>query len=635
MPRRRRKQVSQLQALETRCLLSVSMSITPDYAAMPDRSGGQTQIKSSNPITGYTPSQIADAYGFNQITENGAGTTIAIVDAFNDPKIASDLKTFDANFGLAAPPTFVQVTQTGGSTSTLTTDAGWSLETALDVEWAHAMAPGANIELVEANSDSVTDLIAAVNEARNNPNVSIVSMSWGGAEFAGQQAYDSYFTTPTGHIPETFIAASGDSGQYGGVQWPASSANVLAVGGSTLQTSNSAGAYGSESGWAGSSGGLSQVVGEPGYQTSSIGQTAGGARAVPDVAFNANPNSGFAVYDSVSSGGVAGWQEVGGTSAGAPQWAALIAIANQQRLAAKQETLNGITELLPAIYASYSAPGSAGYASYTGLFHDVTGNGATTGYDTLTGLGTPNAPAIVKSLVTASPVVYAPAAPRTFVTPHWHSFRFVEVATTGDTTPVVVQNLQTDAFIGAALVTYTNTGQVLDSGKLAVADAALPAKVEAAAASSSARHYDAAVWTALIGTATADVAAQTSQAILNIETAAVSTAHSARLVSVKIADAIGSVIGAPAAEVVAETHVLLQLANLDAGMFVDSMRAFAHESAALEATTVGGGWSRTFAVTAAAILSDTILVGYWYFGRARRKARAAEVEGGALLATAK
>ena len=199
--------------------------------------------------------------------------------------------------------------------------------------------PARNILLVEANSASLTNLMDAVNEARNAAGVSVVSMSWGGSEFfgwngtefTGQTQYDPYFTTPTGHQGVTFIAAAGDSGVYSGVQWPASSPNVLSVGGTSLYTQDKSGTYYTETSWSGTSGGFSQVEDEPSYQAT-VQNT--GVRTIPDVAYDADPNTGFAVYDSVADQGYVGWQEVGGTSAGAPQWAAIIAIANQARVLA-------------------------------------------------------------------------------------------------------------------------------------------------------------------------------------------------------------------------------------------------------------------------------------------------------------
>lgn len=340
-------------------------------------------VTNGTPI-GHTPAQIAQAYGFNGVTfdngaikGNGAGQTIAIVDAYYDPNIAGDLQKFDSQFGLSAPASFTQYVQQGA-----TGNSGWDLETALDVEWAHAMAPGANIVLVEANNSSLNSLMSAVNYARNLSTVSVVSMSWGAGEFAAETQYDSLFTTPAGHIGVTFVASSGDSGS--GTTWPSVSPNVLAVGGTSLATGAN-GSYSSEAAWSGSGGGVSSFETEPTYQ-SSVQST--GQRTAPDVAYDADPNSGFAVYDSVSYAGQSGWFEVGGTSAGAPQWAALIAIADQGRTLAGQGTLANAQATL------YSLPESD--------FHDVTsgsnGYSATTGYDLVTGRGTPAVNSIVAAL---------------------------------------------------------------------------------------------------------------------------------------------------------------------------------------------------------------------------------------------
>ena len=202
------------------------------------------------------------------IVGNGSGQTIAIVDAYNDPNIVGDLAKFDSRFGIVAPPTLKVVSQTGGSRLP-STNIDWAVEIALDVEWAHAITPQANILLVEANSASLTDLLTAVNYARNayvgTSPVSVVSMSWGAGEFRSETSYDSYFTTPAGHAGVTFVAATGDDGSSG--TWPSVSSNVLAVGGTTLAI-NSSGSYVSETAWSGSSGGVSLYEALPSYQRS-------------------------------------------------------------------------------------------------------------------------------------------------------------------------------------------------------------------------------------------------------------------------------------------------------------------------------------------------------------------------------
>jgi hypothetical protein len=345
------------------------------------------------PVAGFTPSQIRHAYGFDQIVlsggvvGDGSGQTIAIIAAYDQPNIAADLAAFDANFGLPAPPSFTKVNENGG-TAYPPADGGWGLEISLDVEWAHAIAPGAKILLVEANSANWSDLITAVDFARNQPGVSVVSMSWGAGEWSGETYYDGYFTTPTGHTGVTFVAASGDNGSSGGAESPAASPNVLAVGGTQL-TTDTVGDYLSETAWSGSGGGISQFEAQPGYQKGIVTQTAA-HRAAPDVAFNASSASPFAVYDSFGYGG---WLQVYGTSAGAPQWAALVALADQGRALLGKGTLDGATQLLPMLY---QLPASD--------FHDVTSgnNGAYAagvGYDLVTGRGAPYANRIVSGLV--------------------------------------------------------------------------------------------------------------------------------------------------------------------------------------------------------------------------------------------
>jgi len=371
-----------LEMLESRTMLSATGGETLHsdlvYAA--------TSGSSAADIQGYTPDEIRTAYGFSNVslgtsttTADGAGQTIAIVDAYNDPAIASDLAVFDSEFGIAAPPSLKVVSQ-NGSNALPATNAGWDGEISLDVEWAHAIAPGANILLVEAASDDTANLMTAVNYARDASGVSVVSLSWGGSEFfnwgnggesASQLSYDADFTTPSGHQGVTFVAAAGDSGSQSGVQWPASSPNVLSVGGTTLYL-NSDGSYNTELGWSGTSSGYSQVEAEPAYQDNVQDS---GSRTVADVAYDADPNTGLPIYDSVAYEGETGWQDVGGTSAGAPQWAALVAIADQGRTLDGLDTLDGSSQTLPALYDLYSSPDTTGYSTYTNYFNDVQGGG--------------------------------------------------------------------------------------------------------------------------------------------------------------------------------------------------------------------------------------------------------------------
>ncbi len=387
--------------MENRLLLSAV--VDPAFLVLPQRHGGGGSggvgsggITNPNPV-GLTPAQVRNAYGLNLINGNGAGQTIAIVDAYDDPYIASDLQKFDAAYGISNNDSTGQFALTKVVMSqSIAADSGWGLEISLDVEWAHAIAPGAHILLVEAASASYSALLSAVDYARGQPGVVAVSMSWGGSEFSGETAYDSHFTTPAGHAGEVFVAASGDTG--GQVSYPAASPNVLSVGGTTLNV-NSAGNYLSETAWSGSGGGISAYEPKPSYQ-SGVKQSAT-KRTVPDVAYDANPNTGVGVYDSFSYEGQSGWFQVGGTSEGAPQWSALIAIADQLRGAAGPLGNSFLSDI-------YSLPSTD--------FHDIVSgkagrNSAGPGYDLVTGLGSPVANLIVQGLLTAPAVVTSGVLP--------------------------------------------------------------------------------------------------------------------------------------------------------------------------------------------------------------------------------
>lgn len=520
----------QLEELETRALLSVSSATPVQPATTPPRnepippsttpasnadahpmltvSPQKVSAQQASGISGYTPQQIQQAYGFDQIapvngqTINGAGENIAIVDAYYDPNITSDANTFSSQFNLPqfnspGGPTLTVVASGGGSASGLQQDStgGWPLETSLDVEWAHAMAPQANILLVEAPDESNTSIFNAVQYAASQPGVVAVSMSWGVNEFPGETSYDSTFIPPSNNPGVAFVAASGDYGA--GAIYPAASPYVLSVGGTTLggSTSSTGGgtsgfgtsgfgtsgfgtsgfgtsgfgtsgfgtfaSYGSgysafaraggglyrgsgslsitpdttsgggggsnpnypgESAWSGSGGGPAAYEGYPSYQYDQpwiaqnydspgtlynvevTNQATGvtsyySARMTPDVAFNADPNTGYAVYDSIASadyGTEAGWNEVGGTSAAAPQWSAIIALSDQARMAQGGTALD-TNQVLNTLYNTLGSDPTN--PTYTSVFHDITtgsnGYAAGPGYDLATGLGSP----IVNNLV--------------------------------------------------------------------------------------------------------------------------------------------------------------------------------------------------------------------------------------------
>jgi subtilase family serine protease len=463
-----------LEYLESRCLLSTG-TVTPSFGfggfggggfsgggvggASPG-AGATSPIVLGNATTpqGNVPSTIANYYNFPATTASngGAGTTIAIIDAYDDPKIQADLSTFSTQFGLpyagpgTANPTLTVLPEKGSSSLPQPDPTGgWELETALDVEWAHAMAPNANILLVEANSPSTTDLLNAVAVANaNGPgNTSVtgtpvvaVSMSWGGSAPGNSAADDAtYFSTPG----ITYFAAAGDSGP--GSEWPASSPNVVAVGGTTISGSSSSSA--TETVWADSGGGPGTAQ-KPTYQSSYASSTyvsspvasgglgnsvlSGNTRGTPDVSYDANPNTGVAVLDTyawtVSTGGffrnrstqteVYDWVQIGGTSVGTPQWAAIAADADGLRIAPQGagSSLSGASQFLPAIYAIGSSSGS-----YASDFTDVTSGttvavrsgrqtiqySAGKGYDYVTGLGSPNAAGLITALSASSLPTFA------------------------------------------------------------------------------------------------------------------------------------------------------------------------------------------------------------------------------------
>jgi subtilase family serine protease len=338
--------------------------------------------------TGMSPAQIRHAYGFDQITfqvngkkvpANGAGQTIAIVDAYDDPNIAKDLAVFDKMFHLPTVDGYGRPLLSVVKPKGTPVSGGWALEESLDVEWAHAIAPKAHILLVEAKSANTDDLLTAIDYARRQKGVVAVSMSWGGDESPFETTYDNYLTTPLHHVGGsgmpggvTFITSSGDQGAP--AAWPAVSPNAIAVGGTTL-TLDSQNNWQSEVAWAGSGGGFSQ------YENT----------AAPDVAYNADPDTGYSVYDSFRS---TGWQTIGGTSAGAPQWSALFALVDQGRALKGYGSL----DIQKSLLAIYNIPKT----DYHDIIHGSNGYQAGPGYDLVTGWGTPIAQKLIPGIINYS-----------------------------------------------------------------------------------------------------------------------------------------------------------------------------------------------------------------------------------------
>ncbi len=339
----------------------------------------------SPPSTALTPAEVRNIYGFNQISNLGAGQTIAIVDAYDDPSIFNDANVFDQQFPTTIGGNTTYYSAYGDSSTWLTKvyasgtqpsgNVGWGQEISLDVEWAHAIAPLAHIDLVEAASNSFANLLAADSKAVALGAV-VISNSWGGGEFSGETGYDSTFNVPG----VTFVFSAGDSGNQ---SYPAESPYVVSVGGTTLSHDSSYNWTG-ESGWSSGGGGVSAYEPKPPYQSA----LTYGNRAGPDVAYNADPNSGVAVYDSYGAKRTSpAWGQYGGTSAGSPQWSALLAIADQGRVAAGKSILDGYTQTLPALYTMTSDSNGTDLYDVTSGSNSVGTAGI--GFDLVTGNGTP------------------------------------------------------------------------------------------------------------------------------------------------------------------------------------------------------------------------------------------------------
>jgi subtilase family serine protease len=329
---------------------------------------------------GMGPAQFHAAYALPNTTSSSHTQTIAIVDAFDDPTIESDLATYSSTFGLPPCTTangcFRKVNQLGGTAPLPAPDGGWALEIALDVETVHAICQDCKILLVEATTNLLSDLQAAVNTAASL-GATQISNSYGGSESSSETGVTAYR-----HSGIAITASSGDSGF--GTSYPAADPGVIAVGGTTL-TLSAGGGYGSERVWNGAGSGCSRYEPANSFQRAAAGWSAtrcSTKRGIADVAADADPNTGAAVYDSTPYPGSPGhpaWWQVGGTSLSAPLIAAVYGLAaNNGGLPLPASTL-------------YAQPGS---------LHDVTtgkngGCGSTMckgapGYDGPTGLGTPN-----------------------------------------------------------------------------------------------------------------------------------------------------------------------------------------------------------------------------------------------------
>jgi hypothetical protein len=322
---------------------------------------------------GYSPAVIAGAYAF--ATTGGSTKTIAIIDAYGDPTITSNFQTFSNQYGLGCTHCFTKVNQTGKTSTYPRASATWGLEQSLDVEWAHALAPKAHVLLVQANSNSFTNLMTAVRYGAAH--AQYVSMSWGGNEFSGETSYDSSFKASG----VSYFAASGDSA--GSVIYPSSSPNVLSIGGTTLGVSGTT--WTSEKAWSSAGGGCSSYespsTAQKGYATyDQATANCHTKRATPDISLDASPTTGVAVYDTE---GQSGWLQVGGTSASTVMVAAHATETGQQVNAAY--VYGSTIKVYDVTSGSNSHPCEIGYDLCTGVGSWNTAVGKTSGSSGSTG----------------------------------------------------------------------------------------------------------------------------------------------------------------------------------------------------------------------------------------------------------
>jgi subtilase family serine protease len=394
-------------------------------------------------INCYNAGQFEGNYGTPDLYRQGitgAGQTIAIIDSFGSPTIQHDLTEFDMGNGLPAPPSFNIITPEGAPPPydpTNGTMGGWALETSLDVEMAHAMAPGANILLVETpvaetvGIDGFPQIENAIKYVVDNHLANVITQSFGAAEqtFAGGTAQIRslrYAYEDAANNGVTVLASSGDQGPTSAmangnffenpvVNWPASDPLVTGVGGTQLHLDAAGHAYAPPSVWndtalfgspAAGGGGLSSVFSRPAYQNSVSG-VVGGARGEPDISASAAVNGGANIYISVVNGPEGlqgpGWYVVGGTSEASPLTAGIISLADQV-------AGHGLGPINQVLYTMGDAPGSGivdvtngnngvSWTNSHGIAHTLAGFTAVRGYDLASGLGTPFAPFFVSQLV--------------------------------------------------------------------------------------------------------------------------------------------------------------------------------------------------------------------------------------------
>jgi subtilase family serine protease len=383
----------------------------------------------------YSPQEIRTAYGLNGLIDAGmvgAGQTIVLIDSYGSPTIAEDLRKFDDGFGLPDPPSFKILAPLGTvpwDPTTYPDQPGWAAETTLDVEWAHAMAPGASIVLLTSPVDEtegvqgLPEFLALETYALDHHLGKIISGSWGATEntlfinvagIQGPEVVGRYLAFHRRALLEhvTLLASSGDTGTsnlesdlqtfyaFPTVNFPASSPLVTAVGGTILSTDTS-GNYQSETVWndtgcCAGGGGISQLFQAPLYQRltlpKSVRALLGGMRGIPDISYNADCNNAILIYLSYFGPSQAGWYSICGTSEGAPQWAGIVADLNQY-------AGRSLGFLNAALYAL------GGFGGFNHVGRDITvgnnaligvtgatapGYSATRGWDPASGWGSPD-----------------------------------------------------------------------------------------------------------------------------------------------------------------------------------------------------------------------------------------------------
>lgn len=394
------------------------MTTTPIKPAETSSTTAKASINPNVPYNSYSAPQLIKLYNVPTISPatGKRKVTIAIIIAYTYPNLKADLQTFwqsYTNFGPNSTPPTINIRTMPGATQ----NSGWAQEECLDVQICCSINPNANIWVVEAKSDDLADLLAAIAYATTTINADVISMSWGGSDLSSYSQYNTYFTNAN----KCFCASTGDTNA---VSWPSVSSNVIAVGGTTLLWSPNSSSTNSRSEftWSGAGCGYSSTMVKPTYQNQVTALSGQKNRAIPDVSLIANPQTAFNV---VYAGN---WYGVGGTSVSAPFFSAIISLANQQRINAGKSTLTSVynvnaAQLTTTQPSTYTPPGNniqqylyktilTNLAKYSSIFNDITigtdvGSTATggkttystaVGYDITTGIGSPNVIALCSEL---------------------------------------------------------------------------------------------------------------------------------------------------------------------------------------------------------------------------------------------